>query len=124
MEKRYFLNKGTVVRWWPTVLSSIVMRKYNMKLAEIINADEKDEIILDAGVGTGLLAIRMLKEAPCVVGLDLSSELISICAKNSKKRIALVLGDIKHGIQKNVIFLESKEHRTAIQTCQLVAMSR
>ena len=58
---RHLLNEGIVVRWWPTVLNSIVMRKYNQRLIEIINANEEDENFLDTGMRTDVHFIKMLK---------------------------------------------------------------
>jgi len=81
-------------RWFATPIGSLV-RKYEAELILNLLGPKKDEIILDAGCGTGIFTRDILVSGSKVIGLDLSLPMLRRAAEKLKEYpFQTVLGDM------------------------------
>jgi ubiquinone/menaquinone biosynthesis C-methylase UbiE len=67
----YFVRNGTVSKWWHSKL-----HEYSVRLLGLL-APREGELVLDAGIGTGIHAGEIIRRGSRVVGLDVSREMLS-----------------------------------------------
>ena len=82
-------------QWFTTPIGQLV-RQYEGKLLNEMLQPERGEIILDAGCGTGIFTIDLLAAGAIVVGLELSSPMLSQAGKKLEGYpFRMVQGDMK-----------------------------
>lgn len=81
-------------RWFTTPIGSLV-RKYETELIMKLLDARQDEIILDAGCGTGIFTLSILSSGSKVMGLDLSLPMLKRAENKFKGYpLKLVLADM------------------------------
>jgi ubiquinone/menaquinone biosynthesis C-methylase UbiE len=85
----YFVREGTVSKWWHPKL-----HEYSIQLLNLLSPHE-GELVLDAGIGTGIHANEIVRNGSRVVGLDISREMLSKCSQIDDQ-VDLVMVDIQH----------------------------
>jgi len=83
-------------RWFTTPIGSLV-KKYETELILNLLSPKQDEIILDAGCGTGIFTLDILSSGSKVIGLDLSLPMLRRAEKKLKGYpFQIVLADMLH----------------------------
>jgi ubiquinone/menaquinone biosynthesis C-methylase UbiE len=81
-------------RWFTTPIGSLV-KKFEVELIQDLLIPQKDEMILDAGCGTGVFTLDILSCGPQVIGLDISLPMLLRAGKKLKRfPFQMVLADI------------------------------
>jgi len=82
--------------WFTTPIGSLV-KKYETELILNLFSPKQDEIILDAGCGTGIFTLDILSSGSKVIGLDLSLPMLRRAEKKLKGYpFQIVLADMLH----------------------------
>lgn len=81
-------------QWFASPTGTLVKRYESRVMLELLSP-RSDELILDAGCGTGVFTQDILSFGPWVVGLDLSLPmLVRGCEKGDPRRFSPVAGDL------------------------------
>jgi len=80
--------------WFETPIGRVVRKTEGELVVEFVSP-RPDEMVLDAGCGTGVFALDALVAGACVVGLDISGPMISVARrKTSGYPFTAVRGDM------------------------------
>jgi ubiquinone/menaquinone biosynthesis C-methylase UbiE len=81
-------------RWFTTPIGSLV-KQYETELILNLLSPRQDEIILDAGCGTGIFTLDILSSGSKVIGLDLSLPMLKRAEEKLKRYpVQMVLADM------------------------------
>lgn len=81
-------------RWFTTPIGSLI-KKFEVELIQDLLRPQEDEVILDAGCGTGVFTLDMLLLGSQVIGLDISFPMLLHAEKKLKGYpFQMVLADI------------------------------